>query len=110
MGFRSGNCVFTGEGFSPISGFRIFVFFFSAGDGFSLISGLMNILCTPEKPLLQVLPIIQVSSVLKELPVLSLIVLVRAGGFQLDWTINFTQKSTIFQQEAAEVVSHCRIN
>ena len=85
-------------------------FFSSAGDGFSLISGFMNILCTPEKPLLQVLPIIQVSSVLKELPVLSLIVLVRAGGFQLDWTINFTQKSTIFQQEAAEVVSHCRIN
>ena len=53
-------------------------FFSSAGDGFSLISGFMNILCTPEKPLLQVLPIIQVSSVLKELPVLSLIVLVRA--------------------------------
>ena len=38
----------------------------------------MKFFCTPEKPLLQVLPIIQVSSVLKELPVLSLIVLVRA--------------------------------
>ena len=37
-----------------------------------LISGFMNILCTPEKPLLQALPIIQVLSVLKELPVLSL--------------------------------------
>ena len=42
----------TGEGFSPYSNFRFFVF---TGDGLSLKSGFTQILCTPEEPLLVLL-------------------------------------------------------
>ena len=46
--------MFTEEGFSIDSGFRIFCVF--TGDGFSLNSGFTEILCSPENPLLALYP------------------------------------------------------